>query len=90
MSIQCQSVTNGAAVVPLYVASSRDEGNTWEYQFVTNTTNEQTEGMLVTSIAFDQANNLYVVWVDDQNRPLLIVGKGSILLKNSLAAMTRC
>jgi hypothetical protein len=80
MSIQCQPVANGAAIAgpgPLYVASSRDEGNTWEYQFVTNTTYELTEGMLVSSIAIDQANNLYIVWVDDKNRPLLIVGKGS-------------
>jgi hypothetical protein len=80
MSIQCQPVANGAAIAgpgPLYVASSRDEGNTWEYQFVTNTTYELTEGMLVSSIAIDQADNLYIVWVDDKNRPLLIVGKGS-------------
>lgn len=80
MSIQCQTVVNGAATAgpgPLYLASSRDEGNTWEYQFVTNTTYEQTEGMLVSSLAIDQADNLYIVWVDDQNRALLIVGKGS-------------
>jgi hypothetical protein len=80
MSIQCQPVANGATIAgpgPLYVASSRDEGNTWEYQFVTNTTYELTEAMLVSSIVIDQADNLYIVWVDDQNRPLLIVGKGS-------------
>jgi hypothetical protein len=80
MSIQCQLTANGAAIAgpgPLYVASSHDEGNTWEYQFVTNTTYELTEGMLVSSIGIDQADNLYIVWVDDQNRPLLIVGKGS-------------
>ena len=78
MSIECQPLANGAAIAgpgPLYLASSRDEGNTWKYQFVTNTTYELSEGMLVSSIAIDQAGNLYIVWVDDQNRPLLIVGK---------------
>jgi hypothetical protein len=80
MSIECQPTAGGLAIAgngPLYLASSRDEGNTWDYQFVVNTSYEETEGMLVSSLAVDQAGNLYISWVNAQNNPLLIVGKGS-------------
>src|SRR5262249_20751340 len=43
MSIQCPPVAGGVAVAgsgPLYLASSRDEGNTWDYQFVVNTSSK--------------------------------------------------
>ena len=79
MSIQCQPTAGGIAIAgpgPLYLASSRDEGNTWNYQFVVNTSYETTEEMLVSSLAVDQAGNLYIGWVDDQNKPMLIIGKG--------------
>ena len=80
MSIQCQPTAGGVAVAgpgPLYLASSRDEGNTWDYQFVVNTSYELTEELLVSSLAVDQAGNLYIGWVDQNNNPMLIVGKGS-------------
>jgi hypothetical protein len=33
--------------------------------------------MVVGSLAVDQASNLYIAWVDENNNPMLIVGKGS-------------
>src|SRR5215475_12930483 len=80
MSIQCPPVAGGVAIAgsgPLYLASSRDEGNTWDYQFVVNTSYQATEELLVSSLAVDKAGNLYIAWVDDNNHPMLIVGKGS-------------
>jgi hypothetical protein len=80
MSIQCPPTSGGVAIAgpgPLYLASSRDEGNTWNYQFVVNTSYEVTEELLVSSLAVDQAGNLYIGWVDQNNNPMLIVGKGS-------------
>ena len=76
MSIQCPPAT-GAGNGPLYLASSRDEGNTWEYQFVVNTSYQATEELLVSSLAVDNAGNLYIAWVDKNNQAMLIVGKGS-------------
>jgi hypothetical protein len=80
MSIQCPPTAGGVAIAgsgPLYLASSRDEGNTWDYQFVVNTSYQATEELLVSSLAVDKAGNLYIAWVDDNNHPMLIVGKGS-------------
>src|SRR6516165_454060 len=80
MSIQCPPTAGGVAIAgsgPLYLARSRDEGNTWDYQFVVNTSYEATEELLVSSLAVDNAGNLYIAWVDDNNHPMLIVGKGS-------------
>ena len=80
MSVSCQPTVGGVAVAgpgPLYLASSRDEGDTWNYQLVVNTSYELTQALGVSSLAADQAGNLYIVWVDDQNNPMLIVGKGS-------------
>jgi hypothetical protein len=81
MSVECQPVSAGGASIagpgPLYLASSVDEGNTWSYQFVTNTSWELNEALLVSSLAIDQAGNLYIVWVDAQHNANLVVGKGS-------------
>jgi hypothetical protein len=80
MSIECQPTAGGVAIAgsgPLYLASSRDEGNTWNYQFVVNTSYELNEAVLVSSLAIDQAGNLYIVWVDENNNAMLTVGKGS-------------
>jgi hypothetical protein len=80
MSVQCPPVVGGVAVAgngPLYLASSRDEGNTWDYQKVVNTSYEATEELLVSSLAVDKAGNLYITWVDSDNHAMLIVGKGS-------------
>jgi hypothetical protein len=83
MSVQCQPTAGGAGLAaiagpgPLYLASSRDEGNTWDYQFVVNTSYELNEAMVVGSLAVDQASNLYIAWVDENNNAMLIVGKGS-------------
>jgi hypothetical protein len=80
MSMECQPTAGGVAIAgpgPLYLASSRDEGNTWDYQFVVNTSYELNEAVLVSSLAVDQAGNLYIVWVDENNNAMLIVGKGS-------------
>lgn len=80
MSIECQPTAGGVAIAgpgPLYLASSRDEGNTWDYQFVVNTSYELTEALLVSSLAVDQAGNLYITWVDENNNGLLIIRKGS-------------
>jgi hypothetical protein len=83
MSVECLPTAGGMGLAgiagpgPLYLASSRDEGNTWNYQFVTNTSYEVNEAMVVGSLAVDEESNLYIAWVDDQNRPLLIVGKGT-------------
>lgn len=81
MAVECVPAAGGATTGgpgPLYLASSRDEGNTWDYQFVTNTSYYNTNAvLLVTSLAVDEDGNLYIAWVDDQNRPLLIVRKGS-------------
>jgi hypothetical protein len=76
MSVQCPPATPPGSG-PLYLASSRDEGNTWDYQFVVNTSYETTEELLVSSLAVDKAGNLYITWVDSDNHPMLIVGKGS-------------
>jgi len=80
MSIQCPPTAGGVAIAgsgPLYLASSHDEGNTWDYQFVVNTSYQATEELLVSSLAVDNAGNLYIAWVDSNNHPMLIVGKGS-------------
>jgi hypothetical protein len=80
MSIQCEPTAGGVSIAgpgPLYLASSRDEGNTWDYQFVTNTSYVVSEAMLVSSLAVDQAGNLYITWVDANHNAMLIVGKGS-------------
>src|SRR4029077_19605329 len=80
MSIQCPPTAGGVAIAgsgPLYLASSRDEGNTWDYQFVVNTSYQATEELLVSSLAVDKAGNLYIAWADDNNHPMVIVWKGS-------------
>jgi hypothetical protein len=80
MSMECQPTSGGVAVAgpgPLYLASSRDEGNTWDYQLVVNTSWELTQALGVGSLAVDQAGNLYIGWVDENNNGMLIVGKGS-------------
>jgi hypothetical protein len=83
MSVECLPTAGGqglAAIAgpgPLYLASSSDEGNTWQYQFVTNTSYELNEAMVVGSLAVDQAGNLYIAWVDENNNPMLVVGKAS-------------
>jgi hypothetical protein len=79
MSMQCQPTAAGVAIAgpgALYLASSRDEGNTWNYQLVVNTSYELTQALGVSSLAADQAGNLYIVWVDENNSANLIVGKG--------------
>jgi FG-GAP-like repeat len=81
MAIECTPAAGGVTVGgpgPLYLASSSDEGNTWYYQFVTNTSYYNTDAvLLVTSLAVDQEGNLYIAWVNAQNQPMLIVGKGA-------------
>jgi hypothetical protein len=80
MSIQCLPTSGGVVIAgsgPLYLASSRDEGTTWSYQFVVNTSYEVTQALSMSSLAVDQAGNLYIAWVDSDNHPMLIVGKGS-------------
>ena len=47
------------------------------YQLVANTSWELTQALGVASLAVDQAGNLYIVWVDENNNAMLIVGKGS-------------
>ena len=80
MGIECQPAAGGVTLAgpgPLYLASSSDEGNTWQYQFVTNTSYENNFSTISTDLAVDQAGNVYIVWVDQNQNGLLIVGKGS-------------
>ena len=80
MGIECQPTAGGVTIAgpgPLYLASSSDEGNTWQYQFGTNTSYENNFSTISTDLAVDQSGNVYIVWVDQNNNGLLIVGKGS-------------
>jgi hypothetical protein len=77
MGIQCQPTAGGATIAgpgPLYLASSSDEGNTWQYQFVTNTSYENNFSTISTDLAVDELGNVYIVWVDENNNAWLIVG----------------
>jgi hypothetical protein len=81
MAMECTPAAGGATTGgpgPLYLATSHDEGNTWSYQFVTSTSYYNTDAvLLVTALAIDQQGNLYITWVNAQNQPMLIIGKGS-------------
>jgi hypothetical protein len=78
MAMECIPAAGGATTGgpgPLYLATSHDEGNTWSYQFVTNTSYYNTDAvLLVTALAIDQQGNLYITWVNAQNQPMLIIG----------------
>src|SRR5262249_15761674 len=79
MSVSCQPTVGGVAVAgpgPLYLASSRDEGDTWNYQLVVNTSYELTQALGVSSLAADHAGNLYIVSLDARTNPMRSVGKG--------------
>jgi hypothetical protein len=64
MSIQCSE--------GLQLATSRDEGTTWQYQNVLNTTIGRLD---VSSTTVDNAGNVYIAWVDGEGLPWLIASQ---------------